>query len=326
MLTSKRTIALILTGALLIGACAGCGSQPAASDIGSVVDLSQTEMELDLTPLAAAPAVDSAIDPVASGTKTESNSSAVTDYSNAADGYVMIKWVAGGSTKIKVQITGPSSTTYTYNLNTSGTYETFPLSDGSGSYQIRVMRNTSGTKYAVAQTLNTSVSLKDEFAPFLHPNQYVNFTSSSQTAKLAKQLASGKSTEIDKVSVIYEYVVKNISYDKQLAAAPPSGYLPNLDSVLSKKKGICFDYASLMAAMLRSQGVPTKLVVGYTGNVYHAWINVYSKEEGWIDGIISFDGKTWKLMDPTFASTGNSSDSVMQYIGDGKNYSAKYLY
>ena len=64
-------------------------------------------------------------------------------------------------------------------------------------------------------------------------------------------------------------------------------------------KGICFDYASLMAALLRSQGIPTKLVVGYSGDAYHAWISVYLDEIGWVDKIIEFDGKSWSLIDPT---------------------------
>ena len=81
-----------------------------------------------------------------------------------------------------------------------------------------------------------------------------------------------------------------------------------------------------MAAMLRSQNVPTKLVVGYSGSIYHAWISVYSEETGWVDGAIYFDGTTWKLMDPTFASSGNQSKQIMEYIGNGANYSAKYFY
>ena len=50
--------------------------------------------------------------------------------------------------------------------------------------------------------------------------------------------------------------------------------------LLEKKSGICFDYAALMTGMLRSQGVPCKLVVGYAGTVYHAWISVWTAEHG----------------------------------------------
>ena len=96
--------------------------------------------------------------------------------------------------------------------------------------------------------------------------------------------------------------------------------------MLSAKKGICFDYAALMAGMLRSQNVPCKLVVGYAGTAYHAWINVWTEESGWIDGAIFFDGSSWQRMDPTFASSAGRSDWIMKYIGDGENYTAKYLY
>ena len=80
-----------------------------------------------------------------------------------------------------------------------------------------------------------------------------------------------------------------------------------------------------MASILRSQKVPTKLVVGYSGSAYHAWISVYTKETGWVDNIIEFDGKNWSLMDPTLAAN-NDNDSVKQYIGDGSSYVTKFRY
>jgi len=42
--------------------------------------------------------------------------------------------------------------------------------------------------------------------------------------------------------------------------------------------------------------------------------------------VIYFDGAAWKRMDPTFASSGNQSDEIMDYIGDGTDYKEKYLY
>ena len=49
------------------------------------------------------------------------------------------------------------------------------------------------------------------------------------------------------------------------------------------------------------------------------------KENGWIDGIIFFDGHMWKRMDPTFASTGEQSEEIMDFIENG-SYTEKYLY
>ncbi|WP_409968080.1 transglutaminase-like domain-containing protein [Bengtsoniella intestinalis] len=284
------------------------------------------DIDLSVVPLAAEPAVSTILMPVASGTVVYANTKAAIDASNTADGYVMIRSVESTTAKLKVIVSGPSGTAYYYNLTNDGSYEVFPLSDGSGTYQIQVCKNVTGTSYAVSQSATVSVSLADEFAPFLLPNQYVNYTSNSNVVSVAAQLVAGKTTEVEKIQAVYNYVVSNLTYDSARAASVTSGYLPDLDSVLAEKKGICFDYAALMTAMLRSQGIPCKLVVGYAGTSYHAWINAYSTTDGWMDSVIYFDGTTWKLMDPTFASSANSSASIMAYIGDGTNYTEKYLY
>lgn len=317
---------------LLSGCGASTGAQSAVNDTSAVQAASADDTDLveimELTeeeiPLADAPK-SSMLLPQASGTKVQSNAKAAIDYSNTADGYVMVKYTAATSQKLKVIVKGPK-TTYTYNLAADKAWDTYPLSDGSGAYTIGVYENVSGTKYAGVLSQSISVTLKDEFAPFVRPNQYVDYENAPKTVAKAAELVSGKTKELDKVQAVYDFVVKNIKYDKQLAATVKSGYLPVLDTVLEKKTGICFDYAALMAGMLRSQGIPCKLVVGYAGQTYHAWISVYTEENGWVEGVVYFDGTSWQRMDPTFASTGNQSSTVMQYIGDGRNYTVKYLY
>ncbi|MFC0215350.1 transglutaminase-like domain-containing protein [Paenibacillus chartarius] len=42
-----------------------------------------------------------------------------------------------------------------------------------------------------------------------------------------------------------------------------TGFVPNLDQVFDDSKGICYDYAATFAAMARSAGIPTRLVMGY---------------------------------------------------------------
>lgn len=261
--------------------------------------------------------------PEAAGTVVYGNDIVSIDASNVSEGYVMIQY-SGGIEQIRVQITVPGGTTYTYAL-AAGSYETFPLSGGDGSYHIDVLENAYDDLYAIAFSQDISVTLNDEFRPFLYPNQYVWFTQDYKAVEYAASLSEDSSDDLDYVEHVYEYVIDNISYDEELAANVKTNYLPNIDTTMSTKKGICFDYASLMAAMLRSQGVPAKLVVGYSGDAYHAWISVYLKEIGWVDDIIEFDGKTWSLMDPTLAAN-NSSSSVAEYIGDGSNYTIKYSY
>lgn len=262
--------------------------------------------------------------PVASGEEVKTSAEAEIDYSNASAGYVMVRYNQQISQRLKAQVKGPT-TTYTYNL-TAGVWAAFPLSDGNGTYQITVYKNVVDSKYAAVISQTISVSLVNEFAPFLHSNQYVNYAAAPATVAKAAQLTAGLSDPLQKVEAIYNFVVKEISYDTALAASVSSGYLPDLDSVLARRSGICFDYAAMMTGMLRSQGVPCKLVVGYAGSAYHAWISVWSPSTGWIDGVIFFNGSSWQRMDPTFASSGNSSEAILQYIGNGSNYAAKYFY
>ncbi len=269
-------------------------------------------------------AVSTTLTPVASEVKVKKNSRCRVDYSNVADGYVMVQYSGTTDKRLKAQVKGPT-TTYTYDL-TAGQWEVFPISDGNGNYKVSLFKNVSGTKYTVELSASFKVELKDEFGPYLYPNQYVNYSAAPNTVAKAAELVKGKEKPLEKVAVIYDYVVKSLSYDYGKASTITSGYLPVLDNVLAEKKGICFDYASLMTGMLRSQGVPCKLVVGYAGGAYHAWINVWSEENGWVDSAIFFDGTTWQRMDPTFASSSKQSASVMAYIGDGSNYSVKYLY
>lgn len=261
--------------------------------------------------------------PAASGTEVYRNDIVSIDTSNKSDGYIMISYT-GSVEKVKLQITAPDNTVYSYNLRL-GNYETFPLSGGDGTYLISVLENVNDTMYAMSFSQEITVTLSDEFRPFLYPNQYVWFTPDSQAVALGKEISENSSNDLDYVEQIYRYVIEHITYDDDLAANVQSGYLPDVDKTLSSGTGICFDYASLMASLLRSQNIPTKLVVGYSGDAYHAWISVYLKEIGWVNDIIEFDGKSWSLMDPTLAAN-NSNSSVGKYIGDGSNYIVKYSY
>ena len=328
-----RLIALFAAIVLLTGTFAGCAKKETvdihnpedaivSDDSGELIALA-----LEMVPLSASPAMFQVRTPAHPGTSVSKNQKAEIDYSNAADGYIMIKYVTATTKQLRVIIEGPSKVKYQYTLKGNGDYETFPLSDGNGSYTIGIYEQIEGTRYATSHTATITVTLTNEFAPFLRPNQYVNFNANSQVVTKAASLVSGVTDFYGKVAAIYNFVVTNFTYDKQQAATVQSGYLPDVDAVLARQKGICFDYAAVMAAMLRSQDIPTKLVIGYAGEAYHAWINVYSAEAGgWINNVIQFDGKEWKLMDPTYAATGNQGADVMRYIGDGKNYRSMFLY
>ena len=333
--STKKLISLVLIVIVVIGvSTTACSISDVMETIhgtepgGTIVNLEPNKI-----PLAQNPAAPIVLTPVASGNRVDGNSKATIDYSNIADGYVMVKWLTQTSKQIRVQLTrqgSESGVTYTYTIWPNGGFEVLPLSDGNGKYTINVFEQTEGDRYALAHSADINVTLKDEFAPFLRPNQFVNFDVDSDVVKRASEIVSRDFDLIEKVSVVYGFVISYLSYDRDFANAvirgEHKGYIPDLDEVLTRRKGICFDYASLMTAMLRSQGVPTKLVIGFAGEVRHAWINVYSEETGWIDRVVFFDGENWTLMDPTFASTASNATALQQFIGDGSNYTVLTLH
>lgn len=298
---------LIAIFCLLLGGCSGSSSASRKEHSGP---------PRDSTPKVLTPSAD--------GVTVYQNDFASIDASNTSQGYVMVKY-NGANEKVKLQITCPDQSCYTYLISGRGAYDTFPLTAGNGSYTLQVLENVAGDTYTVSLAQSINVSIEDEFLPFLYPNQYVNFHTDSKAVSKGSDLAKDTYSDLDVVQNIYNYVIKNISYDTEKAQNVSYGYVPDVDDTLSSKKGICFDYAALMTSMLRSQNIPTKLEVGYSGDAYHAWISTYIDDKGWVDDIIQFNGDTWQIMDPTLAAT-NDSAAVKKYVGDGSHYVVKYTY
>ena len=265
--------------------------------------------------------------PVASapGTVVAENKKAVVDYSNSRDGYIMVRYNEATRKQVRTLITVPDGTQYIYRLVPGGDYEILPLSGGDGEYAVEIYEEAGNQLYALVLTSTINVAIDNEFAPFLRPNQYVNYSRSSAVVRKAAELTEGIDGQMDKITAVYNYIITNITYDTQRAWTVESGYIPDVDEVLKSGKGICFDYAAIMTAMLRSQNIPTRMILGYTGSDYHAWISVYTEETGWVDNMIFFDGEDWRIMDPTFAA-GEQNTDIMEYISDSRNYNALYQY
>lgn len=256
----------------------------------------------------------------ADGTVTYGCESVTIDASHISEGYIMVSYT-GTNEKVKLQITGPDEVVYTYDLH--GDYETFPLTAGSGSYTVGVFENIEGTSYSTLFTQTIDVKIDDEFGPYLYANQYVNYDGDSKVVEKAEELSKPCNDDLEVIEQVYNYMISNFTYDYDKAESVQSGYLPDVDEVFEAQTGICFDYAAVMAAMLRSQRIPTRLEVGYAGDVYHAWISTYIEEQGWVNGIIQFDGKNWELMDPTFASTSSKPED---FITNTDEYITKFVY
>lgn len=211
--------------------------------------------------------------PDAPGDVVQKKSGMRVDASHASDGYVMVKYKESEKA-LKLRIT-KGEDTYTYDLNGEGRYEVIPLQLGSGKYKATLYRQVSGSKYAQAAQVSFKANLDREEAPFLCPNQYVWYEADSPMVEMARQLCAGLQSDREKVDAVIAYLKSNFSYNYVRALTVQSGYLPDLDAAFEEKMGICFDIAGITAAMLRTQGIPVKVVIGYADRAYHAWNMIY---------------------------------------------------
>lgn len=253
----------------------------------------------------------------------QGNEMAAFDVSHLAQGYVGAS--AYSSARLKFQVI-KDEMSYNYDLPGDGTPLVVPLNMGDGMYTFRVMQNTTGTSYVEIASLDQAVAMESEFAPFLRPNVFCNYNEGSAVVAKARELAQGATNTGEVVRNIYTWVVENITYDtekaKQLAEA--TGYIPDPDETLASKTGICFDYASLAAAMFRSLGIPAQIITGYVSpnNLYHAWNMIYIDGE-WVSVNFEVSPNTWTRTDLTFAAADPSSVST---AGDGTEYTDRYVY
>ena len=316
---SRRAAAVALALVLALGSApvAGCssskggGGTAGASSGGSVED-STSGPAFERPPLALAE-----LDAEAAASEHDS----MIDVSHAAQGYVAASAENESRMKLLVEKDGVR---YSYDLPGDGTPVIAPINLGDGAYDVQVMQNTSGDRYASVNTVSVDVALESEFEPFLRPNVFCSYDEESACVAKANELAAGAQNEGDVLRSVYTWIADNISYDAEKAErlADASGYVPDPDATLAEGTGICFDYVSLGAAMLRSQGIPTKIVTGYVSpdNIYHAWNLVYL-DGSWRSVRVSVDADTWTRIDLTFAAGGSE-----RYVGDAKEYTDRFTY
>mgnify|MGYP003290072732 CR=1 FL=1 len=314
MISYSRHRSLLFLYILILCFAAGCSGKTTDTAVPS----SQPQKLRDNTPKILATD--------APGETVFGNETVTIDASGLSGGYIVLTYL-GTNEKVKFQIAAPDEVTYTYLVANYKEPIVYPLTGGNGTYLFSLLESVDAKKdlYAIAFSQEAEVSVTDEFLPYLTPNVYSFFDSSSASVLKGTELAKECYSDLEVIENIYHFVTQTITYDEAKARSVTYGYIPNPDETLSCGTGICFDYASLMTAMLRSQQIPTKLEVGYAGEAYHAWISCYVEEVGWIDNIIEFNGESWSLMDPTLAAN-NSRSAVQEYIGDGSRYIVKYTY
>jgi transglutaminase-like putative cysteine protease len=113
---------------------------------------------------------------------------------------------------------------------------------------------------------------------------------------LAARLAQGSTSAYDKAVRVQEYLRATYLYKLNVPPPPPGRDVVDY-FLFDAPGGFCSYYASAMTVLLRSQGVPARVVVGFaTGdydgllrryvvpaNAAHSWAEVYFPTYGWIE-------------------------------------------
>ena len=180
---------------------------------------------------------------------------------------------------------------------------TFVYGDDKGfSSQMKAKdRAQAASRYTV--TSYVSIATKEDLRKAAAPppsiaERYLQLPSTvpPRVRALAGQITSGKGNAYDKAEALESYLRDHYKYST-VVKAPPSGRDPVDYFLFDLKEDFCEYFASSMVVMLRSVGVPARIVEGYTPGSYdeitnryvvternaHAWVEVYFAGYGWIE-------------------------------------------
>ncbi|OGO83058.1 MAG: hypothetical protein A2Y18_07050 [Clostridiales bacterium GWD2_32_19] len=236
------------------------------------------------------------------------------DTTDVDEGIVKVLYENEDVDKAKFMIQKDSKKYY-YNLKNTDKTEEFTLQMGDGEYTLVVYENISGTKYRRVYEDTINVQIKDNTSIYTKSVQNIKYDEDSEAVELAKKLTEDADTDEEKAKAIYKYIVKNIEYDRNKIKTIDSSYVPDIDETLEDGTGICYDYSSLYAAMLRSVDVKAKLVKGNSKLIdgYHAWNEVY------------LDGK-WVIVDTTYDAYKEQHDRSYTFKKSASKYTTDKEY
>ncbi|OPH51228.1 hypothetical protein BC351_35035 [Paenibacillus ferrarius] len=229
-------------------------------------------------------------------------------------GIISVNYERAKNTKVLVRIMS-GNVKYDYTFAEGDQY---PLQLGNGAYSVVIGESIGTNKYKVVAQEQIDLKMEDENAVFLQAIPLIDWNTESKAVVKAKQLAGSKDTDMDKIKAIYGYITTHFKYDYKKAQTVADSYIPDLDMVYEASEGICYDYASTFAAMARSEGIPTRLVMGYETHApetYHAWNQVFLKERN-----------EWVTIDTTYDAVHVQAGEVVELEKNSANYKAARIY
>lgn len=161
---------------------------------------------------------------------------------------------------------------------------------------------------------------------YLNPEKYI-VSDDPLIKETAKKIVGKETNFYEKAKLLYAFVASEMVYDAKSPIASSGSYSAirdilrkdtsltddlkkglvynpetddyDLETFTTQEGGLCFDYATLLVALMRAEGIPSRVVVGYVvteenvaelrknGEVNitenpHAWVEVYLAPYGWV--------------------------------------------
>jgi transglutaminase-like putative cysteine protease len=191
----------------------------------------------------------------------------------------------------------------------SGNYRMLASDAGGAVYNFDSQRSIS--RYEADSDIATATPAELRAArrdyPLQITGQYLRLPSlDARVPHLAAQITRSAGNDFDKAVAIENHLRTRFGYTLQLPQTPVKDPIANF--LFERKQGHCEYFASSMAVMLRTIGIPSRVVTGFrsdefndlTGNYVvrakdaHAWVEAY------------FPGYGWQTFDPTPAGNGGT--------------------
>ena len=120
--------------------------------------------------------------------------------------------------------------------------------------------------------------------------------------ELAARVTAASPNDFERTRLLESYLRNSFAYTLELPASVPTD--PIADFLFHRKAGHCEYFASSMALMLRTQGIPSRVVNGFRGGEFNSVTGSYivraRDAHSWVEAY--FPGTGWVPFDPTPAS------------------------
>jgi protein-glutamine gamma-glutamyltransferase len=146
--------------------------------------------------------------------------------------------------------------------------------------------------------------------------------------QLAEEITASSASNYEKAAAIEQYLRTHFGYTLQLGRAHPQDPLANF--LFERKQGHCEYFASSMAVMLRTLGIPSRIVNGFRGGEFNDLTGQYvvraSNAHSWVEAF--FPGFGWTSFDPTPAAnltTRTGWSRVQLYIDAASSFWREWI-